>query len=77
MHTTELVNEWGKPSSLLDVSIGGEEAKEFRSKLALHKDYPYWKWQDEEAMGELRDMIVQCLDEMRKNPQDNILVVMH
>ena len=77
IHTTELVNEWGKPTSLLDTPIEGEKAKEFRSELALHKDDPYWKWQDEEPIGELRDRTVQFLEEMKKVPQDNILVVTH
>ncbi|MDO8470717.1 MAG: histidine phosphatase family protein [bacterium] len=77
IHTTELVNEWGKPSSLLDISIDGEESKEFRSELALHKADPYWKWQDEEPIGELRDRIIRFLEDMKKVPQDNILVVMH
>lgn len=77
IHTTELVNEWGKPSSLLDISIDGEESKEFRTELALHKDDPYWKWQDEEPIGELRDRTVRFLEEMKRVPQDNILVVMH
>ena len=27
IHTTELVNEWGKPTSLLDTPIDGEKAK--------------------------------------------------
>ena len=77
IHTTELVNEWGKPSSLLDLFIEGEEAKEFRSKLVLHKDDLYWKWQDEESIGELRDRVVQFLEEIKKDSKDNILVVMH
>ena len=77
VHTTELVNEWSVPSSLLDSSIEGEEAKEFRNKLALHKDDLYWKWQDEESIGELRDRIVRFLEEMKKGSKDNILVVMH
>ena len=77
IHTTELVNEWGKPSSLLDLSIDGEGAKEFRSKLASHKGDPYWKWKDEESMGELRDRIVQFLEKMKKDSKDNILIVTH
>ena len=77
IHTTELVNEWGKPSSLLDISIDGVEAKEFRNKLVLHKDDLYWKWQDEESIGEMRDRVVQFLEEMKKASKDNILVVTH
>ena len=77
IHTTELVNEWGKPSSLLDISMDGEKSKEFRNELALHKDNLYWKWQDEESMGELRDRAVQFLEEMKKDSKDNILVVTH
>ena len=77
IHTTEHVNEWGIPSSLLGSSIEGKEAKEFHDKLTLHKDDLYWKWQDEESIGELRDRIVRFLEEMKKDSKENILAVMH
>lgn len=77
IHVTDLVDEWRKPSSLLGTSLHGEQTKDFRNALTTHKEDPYWKWQDEESIGELRDRIAQFLEEMKKVPQDNILVVMH
>ena len=43
----------------------------------MHKDDLYWKWQDEESIGELRDRIVRFLEEMKKDSKENILAVMH
>jgi len=77
INTTELVNERGNPSSLFDVSLDGEESKEFTRNLDLHKDDLYWKWKDEESIGEFKDRIARFLEEMKKIPEDNILVVTH
>lgn len=77
VRATALVNEWRKPTSLLGKEVEGKEAQEFHSALRQRPNDPYWKWQDEESIGEVRDRVVAFLDEMKRIPQKNILVVMH
>ncbi|MBU1014922.1 histidine phosphatase family protein [Patescibacteria group bacterium] len=77
IQATPLVNEWGKPTSLLGKEVEGEEAKEFHTALRSRSRDPYWKWQDEESIGEVRDRTDKFLKEMKRISQQNILVVMH
>ena len=77
IQTTDLVREWKKPTSLIGKEIGGKEADEFHLALKARDGDPYWKWKDEESMGEVRDRVVAFLEEMKQLPQKNILVVMH
>jgi len=74
---TDLVREWGKPTALLGKTVEGKEAKEFQGALRSRPQDPYWKWRDEESIGEVRDRVVAFLEEMKRVPQENILVVMH
>jgi broad specificity phosphatase PhoE len=77
VQATSLVNEWGKPASLLGKEVEGKEAEEFHQALRSRSDDPYWKWQDEESIGEVRDRTALFLQEVKQIPQKNILVVMH
>ena len=77
IQATNLVNEWGKPTTLLGKEVEGKEAQEFHNALRSRPEDPYWKWQDEESIGEVRDRTVRFLEEMKRIPQQNILVVMH
>ena len=77
IQTTDLVREWGKPSALIGKQTEGKEAKDFQDALRSHPEDSYWKWQDEESIGEVRDRVVSFLEEMKRAPQENILVVTH
>lgn len=77
IQATNLVNEWGKATSLLGKEVEGKEAQEFQKALRSRPDDPYWKWQDEESIGEVRDRTVKFLENMKRLPEKNILVVMH
>lgn len=77
VRATNLVNEWCKPTSLLGKEVEGKEAEEFHQALRSRSDDPYWKWQDEESIGEVRDRTVLFLEQMKQISEKNILVVMH
>lgn len=71
------MNEWEKPTALLGKEVEGKEAQEFHKALHSRSRDSYWKWRDEESIGEVRDRTVAFLQEMKRIPQRNILVIMH
>lgn len=77
VQTTDFVREWRKPTLLLGKQVEGKEAQEFYNALRQHKEDPYWKWKDEESIGEVRDRVITFLEDMKRAPQKNILVIMH
>lgn len=77
MQTTDLLREIVPPSSMQGKGSFSEELLAVRAAIREnHKDHD-WRYEDEETVNEIIQRCQECLDYLRQQPYENMVVVSH